>query len=290
MNALKKIVSFFIGGYKTNNHLRIFKNTLYWINNDAFLKNCAEQSICRQEIIKGNDTLLGYLPSEDEKCQIYVTKHRTLEAARHYNNYKVCVLNFANATNPGGGVTISKGPSGQEECLCRVSTLYKCINSKDALESFYYPHKTHNQNNLHNDDIIYTPNVIVFKDDDNHLLDRSQWFNVDVISCAAPNIGNDLRGEPNIVGVDNIELQQIHIKRATRILDVAVHHKVEILILGAFGCGAFGNSPDIVAEAYKSILAKYQKCFKKIIFAIYCKYDDLNYQVFNNIIEGTSIN
>ena len=87
---------------------------------------------------------------------------RTLEAARGYAGQKVAVHNFASATNPGGGVTTGAG--AQEECICRCSTpVFLPENPGDA-ESFYTPHRQA-QNPIHNDDIIYTPEVLVFKTD-----------------------------------------------------------------------------------------------------------------------------
>lgn len=75
---------------------------------------------------------------------------------------KTAVHNFASATNPGGGVT--RGSSAQEECLCRCSGLYFSLNTKPMWDGFYNPHRnTHNP--IHNDDIIYTPGVVVFKKD-----------------------------------------------------------------------------------------------------------------------------
>lgn len=60
-----------------------------------------------------------------------VSGKRTLEASESYakQNERVCVLNFASATNPGGGVV--RGSSGQEEAICRCSTLYHCPNTKE---------------------------------------------------------------------------------------------------------------------------------------------------------------
>ena len=112
-----------------------------------------------------------------------------MEAASYYayNNKRVCVLNFASATNPGGGVT--KGSSAQEEAICRVSTLYPCLNERRIMKSFYYPHRDAHDS-LHNDDAVYTPGVVVFKSDTSYpvLLDREKWFNVNVITSAAPNL------------------------------------------------------------------------------------------------------
>lgn len=75
---------------------------------------------------------------------------------------KVAVLNFANSFNAGGGVVY--GARAQEECLCWISTLYDSLISQEMQIKFY---KTHcaNGNDLATDDIIYTPNVFVFKTD-----------------------------------------------------------------------------------------------------------------------------
>lgn len=74
----------------------------------------------------------------------------------------MCVLNFASATNPGGGVV--KGSSAQEEAICRCSTLYPNLKAERAWEKFYAPHRRA-RDPLHNDDCIYTPGVMVFKAD-----------------------------------------------------------------------------------------------------------------------------
>nr|WP_268871269.1 TIGR02452 family protein [Ligilactobacillus ruminis] len=81
------------------------------------------------------------------------------------------------------------------------------------------------------------------------------------------------------------ELLAIHEKRARRILDVAVSEGNEIVILGAFGCGAFKNKTEIVARAYKNVIADYLHAFKTIEFAVYCTpKDDSNYRAFERIM------
>ena len=64
---------------------------------------------------------------------IVVLNTRTFEAAKKYEN--VAILNFASATNPGGGV--KTGSNAQEECLCRCSTLYPCLNQKKFWDEYY---------------------------------------------------------------------------------------------------------------------------------------------------------
>ena len=43
---------------------------------------------------------------------------------------------------------------------------------------------------LHNNDLIYTPGVTVFKSDTDmpEVLPEEEWYQVDVISCAAPRL------------------------------------------------------------------------------------------------------
>ena len=51
---------------------------------------------------------------------------------------------------------------------------------------FYSPHRAA-RDPIHNDDAIYTPRVTVFKSDTAFptTLPESEWYEVDVISCAA---------------------------------------------------------------------------------------------------------
>ena len=179
-----------------------------------------------------------------DEAKIVVSTERTFEAAAGYAGQKVAVHNFASATNPGGGVT--RGSSAQEECLCRCSGLYFCLSVSEMMKGFYYPHRNA-KNPINNADIIYTPDVTVFKTDTNKpkLMDEKDWYEVDVITCAAPNLRerpsnwfNQGNGD-RAVKVSDRELLEIHKKRLTRILDVAVLNGDEVVILGAFGCGAF---------------------------------------------------
>ena len=266
--------------------ISVFEDTLARIKGSAELTHAEKQSIAAQTFIPENEPLSIPVPRSADDAKVIVTQNRSFEAAAKYKDQNVCVLNFASATNPGGGVT--HGSSAQEECLCRCSTLYNCLNTRAMWAGFYTPHRR-SGNPLHNDDIIFTPDVQVLKDDDYRpLVDP---FAVDVITCAAPNLReqpanpyNPSDGDAKRISKD--ELYQLHKQRARRILTVAAQNEADVLILGAFGCGAFQNDPQVVARAYNDVLAEFSHHFRTIEFAVYCRpNDDSNYHAFKEIIK-----
>lgn len=271
---------------RRNSLISVFDDTLECISNDVALHMAQQQSIASQKLILETDAISTPVPKFTDDAKVLVTRNRSFEAAAHYNGQRVCVLNFASATNPGGGVV--HGSSAQEECLCRCSTLYNCLNTRAMWDGFYTPHRR-SGDPLHNNDIIFTPGVQVFKDDDYNVL--PQPFSVDVITCAAPNLrpkpSNPYNpGEGDAPFIPPQELFHLHIDRARRVLDVAALNNAEVVILGAFGCGAFRNDPLIVARAYNCVIEQYLHIFRTIEFAVYCRPgDDNNYRTFKSIIQ-----
>ena len=59
-------------------------------------------------------------------------------------------------------------------------------------------------------------------------------------------------------------------KRGRRILAAAAANEADVLVLGAFGCGAFRNPPEIVAKAYRELLPEFDGSFERVEFAVYC--------------------
>lgn len=200
----------------------------------------------------------------------------SFNAAKQYLQYgKTAVLNFANPHNPGGGV--NNGATAQEECLCRSSNLYPCISDKNVYNEYYLYNKKI-PNNFFSDRLIYTKDVTVFKDDSNvpHLMPKTDWFKVDVITCAAPYIAK--RKYTN-----RTALKELFKGRIKNIFEAAIDNGVEVIILGAFGCGAFKNPPEVVAKAFHEVIKEndYACFFKKIVFAIKSNYsNNYNYETF----------
>ena len=241
-------------------------------------------------MIKDFNSQIDQLFSEKE-AEIIISKKRTFEAAQDYAKLgeKVAVLNFASSTNPGGGVV--NGAGAQEECLCRISTLYFTLDTDENWKRFYNPHRKA-RTPLHNDDILYTKNITVFKSDTTSpkLLPENEWYDVDVITCAAPNLREKPQnycntGESDVaVSITPEKLYDIHVQRARKILDIAAMHEIKNLVLGAFGCGAFKNDPNVVARAYADVLKDYDGVFENIEFAVYCGSDTSNYDIFKETL------
>ncbi len=272
-------------------NVKIFQDTERLCRTDQRLKDSVAASVKAQKLILESDTLPEVkLDLYDTPAEVVVSKKRTFEAASAYSG-SVAVHNFASASNPGGGV--ENGANAQEECLCRCSGLLFCLDTREMWNGFYTPHRN-SHNPIHNDDIIYTPNVTVFKTDtaSPELMPESDWYDVNIITCAAPNLRqkpnngyNSGDGRKSVKLKDN-ELLQLHIKRLSRILDVAVLNGNDTVILGAFGCGAFENNPHIVAMAAKQVLEQYLSAFKNIELAVYCRpNDDANFRVFKRVLK-----
>lgn len=255
------------------------------------LRDAVDFSRSRQRLVLSEDEVARPASADGPPCNVIVSAKRTLEAAAAYaRTMRTCVLNFASATNPGGGVV--NGSSAQEESLCRTSTLYFNLNVREMWDGFYSPHRRAG-NPLHSDDIIYTPRVVVFKRDTDRptLLAERDWYEVDVISCAAPNLREKPSNRMNAhdgnrrIAISPDDLRRLHERRLARILDVASANRAEAVVLGAFGCGAFRNDPTVVASAAAAVIPGYRTLFRTIEFAVYCRPGDAsNYTAFRNIM------
>jgi uncharacterized protein (TIGR02452 family) len=97
------------------------------------------------------------------------------------------------------------------------------------------------------------------------MLPEEDWYQVNIITAAAPNLGYHGR---RIHRVSKEELFDIQKKRIHRILEIAALQGNDVLILGAFGCGAFENEPDVVAKAFHENLPEFANYFETIEFAV----------------------
>ncbi|MCR5735769.1 MAG: TIGR02452 family protein [Lachnospiraceae bacterium] len=267
-------------------NVAVFEDTKAWCQSESKLRDAIKASVSAQKIIYEKDDITADSAHRfDSKADVIVSKKRSFEAASAYRDQKVCVHNFASATTPGGGVV--KGSGAQEECLCRTSTLYFCISIQDMWDRFYNPHRRE-LDNIHNGDLIYTPDVFVIKTDTAQpkRLQEKDWYKVDVITLAAPRLRGGARQGEKPRAVTDRELIEIHEARMRRFCDVAKANGAEVLVLGAFGCGAYLNPAGVVAQAMKNVIEDYLYDFRTIEFAVYCPpQDDRNYREFERVMK-----
>lgn len=277
-----------------NKRIDIFKDTMRLCKSNVRLAESVKKSIANTRLYAPDDKPQISSVGNTRSTKISVTAERSFEAAKRlYEKYggekRIAVHNFASATNPGGGVT--RGSSAQEEALCRCSTLYPCLNTDKLFEEYYSMHKKRHDVR-YTDACIYTPDITVFKTDTSfpEHIPENEWFSVDILTCAAPNLRsepynsmNPGKGAP--VKMTDSELLSLHKKRGRHILGIAAENGDDILVLGAFGCGAFRNDPHIVARAYKELLPEFEGMFDEIVFAVYCTPDNTkNFDTFKRIL------
>lgn len=207
---------------------------------------------------------------KDDLCKISVVNMDSYQAGRQYEN--ALVMNFANAHNPGGGFLM--GATAQEESLCRCSTLYASVNSKKAGEMYRYNNS--HPNRVESDYMLISPKVAVFRDEKYDLLENPVMMGV--FTAPAPN-----RRAAAMFASDKL-IEDTFKRRIRIMLLAAAKYNYKYLVLGAWGCGAFGNSPVKVAGYFKEIIIteEYGKCFDEICFAIYGRENGRNITSFRD--------
>ena len=188
-------------------------------------------------------------------------------------NLSLGVLNFASAYNPGGG--FESGAMAQEECLAYCSDLFmKQITGEGK---GYYEINRRKNNPIYTD-TMFMSNVTFFRNSRFNLVSNPTMCNV--LTCPAVNIGA-LRGR---VGTDMNFAKETMKNRMRKILYLFAYYGCEELILGAFGCGVFGNNPEDVARNWFELLFDegLGDYFKYISFSIIDRNGrDSNIDIFN---------
>jgi uncharacterized protein (TIGR02452 family) len=228
------------------------KNSIHYSEND-FSKVFSQ---LRKKQVKENQNQV--------EIKFEINNETTLNAANRLVNQqgfdKVLCLNFASAKNPGGGFL--NGSQAQEESLARATGLYPCIAQMTQMyeENRYYC------SCLYLDDMIYSPQVPVIRDDDDKLLDKP--FLVSILTVPAVNAGavrkNGKKQEIN-------KIESTMLQRTEKLLSVAAVNDYKVLVLGAWGCGVFKNNPDDVARYFHYHLLenpKFSGLFEKVVFAV----------------------
>lgn len=232
----------------------------YWDNKEKLKKQAISHTSYVQDIYKNkieqcmNDSIIYGVNfncnrRNEQPMSIIIEDLDSVSAVFKYDNSTV--LNFASYKEPGG--MFFKGSSAQEECLCHSSFLYNVLSK---MTDFYEWNNKNKNKAMYLNRGIYSPNILFMKD--------NQTCQANVITCAAPNKGTAQKYQ-NISNEVNTKYLKERIKF---VLDIARENNVSTLILGAYGCGAFGQNPIEVANIFKNYLTTTYKCFDKVVFAI----------------------
>ena len=191
---------------------------------------------------------------------------------------KVLALNFASAKNPGGGFL--GGSQAQEESIARASGLYACIRSSPM-----YSVNRHCGTCLYTDHMIYSPDVPVFRDDHDRLLEEP--YTLSFLTAPAVNAGVVRAREPENMS----KIAGVMLRRMEMIIDIAGYYGYEALVLGAWGCGVFRHRPKEVAQWFAEVLIERKRDarFTHIHFAVLDGTEGLHTLApFQNIFERVS--
>lgn len=206
------------------------------------------------------------------KPKFEVVNETTAQAAQRWLDTGIVdpvALNFANGTTPGGGFL--SGAQAQEEDLCRCSALYHCL----IMQPNFYTNNKNSRSHLYTNGMIYSPAVPFFRDF--YLNKLRDPFLLSIITSPAPMARIMAENEKKLLPLT------IH-RRAIKILEVARDNGHKNIILGAWGCGAFGNDPREVANAFLNAL-EIVPTFKNVCFAIYdTTLEQKLYKTFKEII------
>ncbi|KAI4158539.1 MAG: hypothetical protein L6R39_000517 [Caloplaca ligustica] len=161
---------------------------------------------------------------------------------------KIALLNMASPLRPGGGFLT--GANSQEEFLCMRTTLLPSLH-----EEFY---------RLPELSLVYTSDVLVFRDGEGHDLPKSDRFFVDVVSAAMlrypdvtnriQNLGSAPGGPAKQLVYTNNKDREIALAKMRLVLDICAERHVDKVILGAWGCGAFANPVHEIARLWRKAL------------------------------------
>ena len=217
---------------------------------------------------QGKENELEYLNSRELKAkEHYVilkskTTVGTIESVAKRNGKvserfgKIAVLNFASYKHPGG--MFLKGSSAQEESLCHNSDLYPILNGYNNITGYYTENKSRLNHGFYEHRALYTPDVLFY-------INGKKYF-VNVITCAAPNIGSKsaIEYEKEHPGTNEKILRE----RLLLIRHICAENKIDTLITGPFGCGVFKQDPRVVAPYSKDIFDTPGTELKNVIYSL----------------------
>jgi len=186
----------------------------------------------------------------------------------------VCALNFANGSSIGGGY--KNGATAQEEDLCRrIPGLYTSLYNAGREEHYPFgpPTCTNVDEPKRYSDVLWTPDkcgparLVLAREGEQkgyELLPEEKQVSVSIVSAAAPNLAFAKTQEVS----DNTVVSNTI--RTILLAPIQQNEKIQVIVLGAWGCGAFGGDPSNISELFCQALFndKLGRLYEEVLFAI----------------------
>lgn len=206
----------------------------------------------------GSERQLGFMgpparaPGAEGRVPVRVVEGEcvdvTLALLAEFPGERVCLLNMASERVPGGGVYL--GCRTQEEEICRKTSLFRTLRRTD------YP--------LPDDALIYSPTVHIVKTGPARRLLARPSRPISVVTMAAkrwPALRDGDYADP----AD----RALMLRKIQTVLETARARGQTVLVLGAWGCGAFAHPPAQVARLFAHALQRYPgDAFRLVVFAV----------------------
>lgn len=205
----------------------------------------------------------GYLAGRF-KTKTYVQLIDCVQKAIEFGD-QGALLNMASRFKPGGGVI--NGSSAQEEEICRRTTLsYSLFCYSRSTSGLYgYPKSYPEAYPVKSDKAgLWSPGVQIFKDRDYRYLPEPVTTNViSVPGVQKPELTSDGKAFKELP-------ERMWRNKIRTVLRIALMAGKTKLILGAWGCGAYGNPAPLVAGLFKEALEdpEFKGAFEEVCFAI----------------------
>lgn len=194
--------------------------------------------------------------------------------------YNPVILNMANAHTPGGGW--KTGAGAQEESLFRRTTYLHSLIDPQGLgnNKTRYP--------IADFGGIYSPGVLSFRSNEqtgySFLPEPESYSFIASAAINRPRLVHAANGEKRLETRDASKTK----RKIAAVLSIGLDHGHDAIVLSAFGCGAFRNPPEHIAELFKELLVAndvaggkstesagrrewctaFEGCYKRVVFAI----------------------
>lgn len=207
------------------------------------------------------------------KTEIKVTNGDIVAVTREYasKHEHVGVMNFASAVSPAG--SFRNGSPAQEQTICRNSFLWVELERPEMAVNYYYENARDTKQDLYDNKCIYSKDVHLITEDCKY-----SDLTANYLTIAAPNLNGASATE-----CTKEEKESAMRSRIVQALRVFKEKGDQYLLLGAFGCGVFGNDPMFVANTFKELLStdEFKNAFKVVDFVIYGQGE--NIEAFNKV-------